>query len=331
MVKVNVNLIRKALNFHEVKMNQLFVVSVNTSRDDMDIAEIDAIAFGEFGCVGKLDFQIDEATVDEMIGAEAYCGGDLPKEIHEQMEKALDSSSRPKFYWKNEQEAKGFIEKLTQLKIETSLELEKDEDWNAKWREGFSKITVSPTLSVVPSWEKNVAGKTDILVYPGMGFGTGNHETTFLCLKIYESIEGNLERGHECLDFGCGSGILGIAPIKRKNARVDFVDIDVDALDNCLLNLNINDYDSFCSGHSLVLRSRYEAKEYDLVFANILQNVLLDEFQTLSQSTKLGGKLIISGLLLGQEEEVLKKYTTFECLKREVKGDWQALLLEKVS
>jgi len=312
-------------------MNQLFVVSVKTNHGDMDIEEIDAIAFGEFSCDGKLDFQIDEKTVDEMIGAEAYCGGDLPKEIHEQLERTLDSTSSPRFYWKSEAKAKGFIEKLALLKIETSLELENDEDWNAKWRESFSKIVVSSTLSVIPSWEKETAGPMDILVYPGMGFGTGNHETTFLCLKIYESIESNLEQEHECLDFGCGSGILGIAPIKRKKARVDFVDIDKDALDNCLLNLNINEYEKFGIGHSLVLRERFVAQQYDLVFANILQHVLIDECETLSLSTKVGGKLIISGLLLGQEEDVLKKYTNFKSLKREVRGDWQAILLERMS
>ena len=162
-----------------------------------------------------------------------------------------------------------------------------------------------------------------------MGFGTGNHETTFLCLKLYEKVRA-LKKVNTVLDFGCGSGILGIAAIKKDLASIDFVDIDADALDNCLQNLNFNNYESYSTNHGLMLRNRFkEEKEYDLVFANILENVLELEHDLLVNTTKSDGMLIISGLLIGQEENIVNQYREFQLVEMLTKGDWVALLFKK--
>src|SRR5690606_10010880 len=116
------------------------------------------------------------------------------------------------------------------------------EDWNAEWKKHYSPIKVNELLEVIPSWKDDYVSTTSqkIFINPGMGFGTGSHETTFLCLKLFteELLSNNIET---VLDFGCGSGILGLSTfLFFPEARVDFYDIDLEANKNCFDNAEIN-------------------------------------------------------------------------------------------
>jgi ribosomal protein L11 methyltransferase len=295
--------------------------------------DIDQIAFEEHACLGKIDYALDEPAIDKLLGEKAYCGGELPEGVFDIIEKDQEEKSFGRYFWESEKEADGFALELKKLGIDSKKNIEEKKDWNESWRKEFKTIVVSDSLKVVPSWEK-VEGKdtpSELYIYPGMGFGTGNHETTFLCLKLYEKAR-EIVKVEKVLDFGCGSGILGIAAIKKDLASVDFVDIDADALDNCLQNLNFNSYEDYSTDHSLVLRDRFAADlEYDLVFANILENVLELEHSLLRDTTKDDGLLIVSGLLKGQEQSIEKVYEEFSLLDTVIKGDWVALLFKKKS
>jgi ribosomal protein L11 methyltransferase len=163
-----------------------------------------------------------------------------------------------------------------------------------------------------------------------MGFGTGTHETTYLCLNLFDKISDQLKPGSHCLDFGCGSGILGIAALKIKRMPVLFCDIDKNALDNCVQNLVLNFEGENLEGSKLVIRERYHPSEYDLVFANILEHVLIMEKEIILASLKGNGFLIVSGLLNHQVETIVSHYSFLEKVAVVSKNDWSAILFKKV-
>lgn len=301
---------------------------------------IESIAFTSFSCQGVEEFSIDEPKVDEILGDRSYSGADLPLSvIHEVEATVLSENSRKTFYFPNNSEAFGF-QKLLQEEfgIESKVESAVAQDWNEEWKKSYQSIEITSDFQITPSWEKENAdldkSKKHVFIYPGMGFGTGGHETTFLCLKLFAQIESFLPANIQCLDFGCGSGILGIAAHYFKRGEFDLYDIDEDALLNSQQNIELNEMqeDSF---KLLLPRDRkLIEKEYDLVFANILQNVLLHEQYFLAHSIKSNGYLILSGLLAGQETEVI---TAIESQKMGLKlvevvnkGDWVAVLMQRL-
>ncbi|MCF8058152.1 MAG: 50S ribosomal protein L11 methyltransferase [Bacteriovoracaceae bacterium] len=311
-------------------MEYIYIVAVKAIGANLTSESMDQIALEKYKSSGKIDFNLNESAVDEILGKDAYCGGDIPEEVLLKLEEAMSEKITPTFYWEDKEMAQAFSEHLINLGCEVEQRQEEKSDWNESWRESFSEIMVTDTLKVVPSWEMTKNIKEEIYIYPGMGFGTGNHETTYLCLKIFSDIKDDLGVDIECLDFGCGSGILGIAAMKQIGARVDFVDIDKDALDNCLSNLNYNNYQDYREDHGLILRDRFNPKSsYPLVFANILENILLEEYKVIEQSVSEKGFLIVSGLLSGQEITITEAYSGFKLLKKELKGDWVALLFQK--
>lgn len=320
----------------EVFMDLIYFVTVDFNGEelsgDLTIEKIDQMAMEEFQSLGKVEFDIDEAKVDEILGKDAYCGGDIPEAVMQKLQDRLSEENSFKYFWEDQILASAFLKKIESLGLNGKLEEREAEDWNQSWRESFQTILVSEELSVVPSWEKEKDDANKIFIYPGMGFGTGNHETTFLCLAIFEKIKDELKEGGRCLDFGCGSGILGIGALKKKKMVVDFVDIDTDALDNCVMNLEYNEFNQYQEGHGIVLRDRYKVEEpYELVFANILENILQLEKDIILESLAPNSFLIVSGLLSDQEQTILSEYSSLTHVETLTKGDWIAILFKKES
>lgn len=316
----------------EVIMEMIYFVTVDFVEESLSTQELDAIAIGEFQSLGKVEFDIDEAKVDEILGKDAYCGGDIPEAVMQKLQDKLSEENSFKYFWEEKSEAEAFLKRVVELGLKATLEEKEAEDWNQSWRESFKTIPVSDELSVVPSWEKTEDDKNKVFIYPGMGFGTGNHETTFLCLSLFEKIQEELPKSGRCLDFGCGSGILGIAAVKKKEMVVDFVDIDTDALDNCVMNLEFNDFNKYQEGHGILVRDRFKVEEpYELVFANILENILQLEKEIILKSLKDKAYLIVSGLLTDQEKTILDEYSNLKHVETVSKGDWIAILFQKES
>lgn len=325
-----------------MKTNFFFVVTVTGLDKETDSLreELTSFVFDHFQCSGVQDYSIDEKRVDEILGERAYSGGDVPDEVVDEVtgQAQSDEGSTLIFFFdqdsaENEAERchQSLQKKYSNLGI--TKEEKKVEDWDAQWRLHYKPIHVSSELSIIPEWEMSETKKdNEVYIYPGQGFGTGGHETTFLCLKLFLEIESVQLEEKNCLDFGCGSGILGIAAIKLRKMYVDFCDIDKSALENTLQNIQLNLNQEQQNGHRLVIRERFKSQgPYQLVFANILKPVLISEKPVMIEQLAKGGHLIISGLLNEQVEEVIQKYQEFSVIKIVSKGDWSAALLVRES
>ncbi|MBC7713834.1 MAG: 50S ribosomal protein L11 methyltransferase [Rhizobacter sp.] len=317
-------------------------VLLGFTRYSVEVAPIiNAYAVEDFGCDGVEEFSLEEARVDEILGERAYSGGDVPESLIDEVQAATidqDNFTYKYFFYEgdfenNSAEFVFFVkENYPELSLYTA---QKDfEDWNAEWKKFYNPIFVSENLEIIPEWMALThvnKSKTQVYIYPGMGFGTGTHETTFLCLVLFDQIQNQLNSTNTCLDFGCGSGILGIAAMKTKHLQTHFCDIDRSAMQNCTQNLVLNFEGENLHGTELIIRDRYQPKKYDLVFANILEHVLISEKPVIVDSIKKGGHLIVSGILNHQVDNIIKNYSHMEKISVATKGDWSAILFKDIS
>jgi ribosomal protein L11 methyltransferase len=191
---------------------------------------------------------------------------------------------------------------------EIELEDVEEQDWVRLTQAQFDPIRVNERLWIVPSW--HVAPDPDavsLVLDPGLAFGTGSHPTTFLCLQwLSETLHG----GETVLDYGCGSGILGIAAAKFGASSVLGVDID----DNALIAAR----DNAANNHvALELRHSKDTlnERFDVVVANILTNPLRVLAPLLAGRVATGGRIALSGVLAAQAEQVIATYAPLIGLK----------------
>jgi len=176
-----------------------------------------------------------------------------------------------------------------------------EENWVQLTQAQFNPIAISSRLWIVPSWHETPdPSAVNIVLDPGMAFGTGSHPTTRLCL---EWLEREVRPGMSLLDYGSGSGILAIAAAKLGAHPVDGLDIDPQAVLAARANAENNRvYIRFTESTEELL------PQYDLVVANILANPLRLLAPALAARVCPGGKLAISGLLAEQAEEIASIY-----------------------
>jgi ribosomal protein L11 methyltransferase len=153
----------------------------------------------------------------------------------------------------------------------------------------------------VPTWHASPnPDAINIILDPGLAFGTGSHPTTHLCLAWLTQ---TVKPGQSVLDYGCGSGILAIAAKKLGAGNVVGVDIDPQAIQSSLYNAEQNAVTA-----DFYPASQYQAAEFDIVVANILSSALSVLAPALASSCKAGGKIALSGILREQESAVSAIY-----------------------
>ena len=200
-----------------------------------------------------------------------------------------------------------------------TVETVAEQNWVQLTQSQFDPIRVSERLWIVPSWHESPdPAAVNLILDPGMAFGTGSHPTTRLCL---EWLERNVSSGCTVLDYGCGSGILAIAAARLGAGRVAGVDIDPLAVDAARANAERN------GGVALFADSAMPvAGEYDVVVANILSNPLRVLAPAICAHVRSGGCLALSGILREQAEEIIAIYAQWLPMQvADTREDWVCL------
>lgn len=208
----------------------------------------------------------------------------------------------------------------------------KKEDWAEVWKKYFDVIPVSETLVIKPSWldVQRKPGMAVVKIDPGMSFGTGQHATTYYCLKTIDRLAGK-PGVKSMLDAGCGSGILTIAAALRGYDPVDAFDNDPDAVRIAAENLALNRIGTVSPvvGDAAVWQGR--AEQYDLVCANILGHLLVAFRNNIVSWVRPGGYLTLAGILSTEFDGVAAAFIElgFEELDRETLREWTSGLFRK--
>ena len=202
---------------------------------------------------------------------------------------------------------------------EHQVEVIEEQDWERNWMENFQPMRFGRRLWIVPSW--HVAPEPDavnLLLDPGLAFGTGTHPTTALCLEWLDAQSLN---GQSLLDFGCGSGILAIAGLLLGAAHAVGTDIDTQALEASRDNAQRNGIAE--ERFALYLPEHLPQEPADVVVANILAGPLVSLAPQIIALVKPAGRLALSGVLAEQAEEVRAAYAdAFELDPTAEKDGW---------
>lgn len=200
-----------------------------------------------------------------------------------------------------------------------------DQDWERAWLTGFAPRKYRGGLWVCPSWaEPPDPRAVNLVIDPGLAFGTGDHATTALCLDWIS--ERDLS-GLTVMDYGCGSGILAIAGLLKGAAHATGVDVDPRAVSASKLNARRNgvaDRFEACLPDALP-----RAPEFDLVMANILSNVLVEHSATLTRATRAGGTLLLTGILEDHAGKVRAAFEPTFTFQAQLRDGWCLLIGEK--
>lgn len=221
----------------------------------------------------------------------------------------------------------------------TSSETE-DLDWINNWKKYFSSFTID-NLLIKPTWEEQKEEDKDKLLVeidPGISFGTGKHETTQLCIKQLMKYIGKEVKAPKVLDVGCGSGILSIVALKLGAREVVGTDLDADCMISTRDNMEVNHLDAslgkFYVGNLIddeELQKTVGTREYEIVVANILADVIIPMAPVIPDRLKKGGYFITSGIIDFKENEVKEAIEKAGLTVVEInhQGEWVNITAQK--
>jgi len=194
---------------------------------------------------------------------------------------------------------------LREFSVQENFIVEKN--WNEEWEKSREVVHVSDRIVIKPTFKEYEAksGEIVLILDPKMSFGTGDHQTTKICLMF---IEKYLKPGMKVLDAGSGTAILGIAAAKLGAEKVIGFDIDDWCYDNGIENTLLNNVNEKVAIQKCELKDIQE-KDFDLIIANIQKNILLELADGFIERLKPNGILLLSGLLEMDREAINEKYS----------------------
>ena len=222
------------------------------------------------------------------------------------------------------------VEEIKALGIdvgEGKVEFEKmyEEDWANNWKKYYKPSKVGEKIVVKPIWEEYEAKDEELVVEldPGMAFGTGEHETTRMCIQALEKY---VQKDSTVFDVGCGSGILAIAAAKLGAKLAAGVDLDPVAVESAKENVGFNNIDNIEILHGNLIEV-IDGKA-DIVVANIIAEIICILTEDVSRVIKPNGYFITSGIIHDRVEMVTNKLEEcgFEVVKVNKDGEWNCII-----
>lgn len=291
-------------------------MTINTSKDKKDI--IEGILF-DYGIYTTEEISSD--IVEEL---------DQDEKDWDFIDYPLLNSSEDIFalrvYPENMEDANNLKAELSEKKLGQCLVEEKDdEDWANNWKKYYKPLEIGEKLAIVPEWEDyDNDNRVVIKINPGMAFGTGTHESTYMCLELLERY---VNKDDDIFDIGCGSGILAIAGLKLGAKKALLVDIDEKCIDASHENASLNDLEDkmeIKKGNLLdVVKGRA-----DLIVSNIIAEIIVDEIKNLKNHMDKGGIFITSGIIKERRQMVIHALegNGFEIIDELEKNNWVAIV-----
>lgn len=201
--------------------------------------------------------------------------------------------------------------------------------WREQWKEHFKPIHIGKVV-IVPEWIKYEPkdGEIKVLLDSNMAFGTGEHETTSMCVEYLEKY---VKSGDTVIDVGCGSGILGITASKLGAKKVILTDIDECAITASYHNAELNGV----KNAEILLKNLLDDSTVkgDVIVCNIMAEVLIFFSCGIGKNLNENGTIILSGILTDRLDKVRAAYEAvgFKYIEHKIKGEWSALCLKKVN
>lgn len=290
-------------------------MTIDTSKDKKDLIEGILFDYGIYNCEEVSSDLFEELDQDE----KDWDFIDYP---------LLNSDKNVfeiKVYPGNLEDAKKIKTEIEDKNLGSlTIEEKDDEDWANNWKKYYKPLEIGESLAVVPEWEEYESERKIIKINPGMAFGTGTHESTYMCLELLEKY---VREDDEIFDIGCGSGILAIAALKLGAKKALAIDIDEKCIQASYENAKLNDVADkmeIKKGNLLdVVKGRA-----DLIVSNIIAEIIVDEIKNLKNHMDNGGIFITSGIIKERRQMVIDalKDNGFEIVDEIEKNGWVAIV-----
>lgn len=221
--------------------------------------------------------------------------------------------------------------KLSDRVTEITIEKIPFENWNQRWEEDYPEVRIGDFCRIYAPFHGGPTQKCkyEILISPQMAFGTGHHATTEMMIHLMSHISELIHDGRG-LDFGTGSGVLAILAMKMGAEHVDAIEIDEYAFDNLKDNIKLNHAD-WVIPHQGGAEKIPADSTYDFIVANVTRRIILEKKLKFWDHLKPGGRILISGILETDREDVMSQYVDqgFYSIESMKIGKWCALMFGK--